>query len=293
MCHRILALSGGLLETIQNSVRIRVTIIHRTVRTYLESNRWNQILDRARENIEHAEVLWLRVCARSFSPSFNDLLHASKAHMHLEDLPQGMSNLMPTPDWGEPSPPTHSTRLLHQYSAMFMLEHAKFVEEDLVRSSYPILHPVLTKAFLKLHLLEMEMTKGRCPCHRCAYPLRPLHLAISHRLDLFVSEYLNQFFEKTSIDSPEWNGTFYFHATKPRGSVSSFRPFIVTKSHRLSLLEFTLWHVVDGIYLYNLLTPETSLIRILKSQLEYFSQLQQSGMGFSLYFVPRKLCSCC
>ena len=93
---KVLAHTGGLLEIFRGSSRrmhLRViiqsenydesenegherdyvNIIHRTVRTYLESGGWKNILGQAHEGTLHAEMLWLRVCARLFPPSFVSL----------------------------------------------------------------------------------------------------------------------------------------------------------------------------------------------------------------------------
>lgn len=249
-----------------------INIIHRTVRTYLERGGWEHILGRAHAGTLHAEMLWLRACARSFPPSFVDL----PPKMDTEVIPKRIiDHLMPLQNPGSRqlivSGPVTSLR---NYAAQAMLDHARGLEDDLGVSSYTALGPFLTDNFVCHHRYLGDRRRIMCTCF--AYSpeaTHPLHLAIAHGLDRFVGDFLFHFAEKTWQDSPEWNNVFYLEEP-PHGEYKSSPYGII--GHRISLLEFAVQQASHTFY------SDLSQLRIVNTLLERYSRIQDVEMIYAL-----------
>ena len=306
---KILALTGGLLEifrsrtngldrmgifqtedddTSENERREHdyVNIIHRTVRTYLECGGWEHVLGRAHEGTLHAEMLWLRVCARLFPPFFvalppgmdNKLIPKRMKHSLMPNFSstfQTQDHTLQTLDNKHLTVPGPATSL-RKYAALSMLDHARIVEKDLGLSSYAVLKPVLTDNFLCHHRYLGFHRDCVCACFQyCPEPRHPLHLAIAHGLDDFVREFLSHFSETVMQDSPEWDDVFYLDSGEAPDHQGYSSPYRIIPT-RISLLEFALWHATK--YYHN----STSQMRIVTTLLERYSRVQDAEMVYAL-----------
>ena len=306
---KVLALTGGLLEIFRASADRKVqashfqtenydtsenekhehdyiNIIHRTVRTYLEDNGWKLLLGQAHEGTLHAEMLWLRICARLFPPSFvglppgmdKELIPKRINHHLMPEIPstsQTLDHTLQTLDNKHLSVPGPATSL-RNYAALLMLDHARIVEKDLGLSLYAVLKPVLTDSFLCHHwYLEYDRHSAGACFQNCPQPTHPLHLAIAHGLDGFVGEFLFHFSETTTQDSPEWDDVFYldFGEVPPRRAYSvDYRKI----PNRISLLEFALWHTSKRNKI------SISQMQIVITLLERYSRVQDAEMVYAL-----------
>lgn len=306
---RLLALSGGLVEIFRGySNRIKqvgmfqtedfdgsknesrehdyVNIIHRTVRTYLECGGWEHILERAHEGALHAEMLWLRVCARLFPPSFVGLPPGMDKDLIPERIRRSLmpkisssfqtwdhtSQVLDNKQLTAPGPATS----LRNYAVLSMLDHARIVEKDLGLSSYAVLKPVLTDNFVWHHRYLGYHCDCVCACFQgCPEPRHPLHLAIAHGLDGFVREFLFHFGETTTQDSPEWDDVFYLEIDGVLGYQADWYQDMINSS-RISLLEFALWHASKQYHNSN------SQMQIVTTLLERYSRVQDAEMVYVL-----------
>ena len=224
---RIQALTGGVLQTFPSHYSHRylrtweyttVNVIHKTVRTFLDSQGWLQLLGAPHEGLLHAEVLWLRVCAALFPISFKELPPVNEEdHWALkeirihQDIP-GASKYQPLLQAA-----AHSDNLdiidelspLTEYAATFMLHHAEHVEIDLGLDLYHLLQPGISGSFVSYHrLCGLHRDKG-CTCFFGPEPLHFVHLAIAHGLERYVVDFLSVLRTKTLPDSPDWNEIFF------------------------------------------------------------------------------------
>ena len=233
---RILAATGGLLEVFQSrksyksqeSDKLSVNVIHRTVRTYLDSNGWLQLLGAAHEGMLHAEVLWLRVCAGLFPPSFTKIpsfqgerffygheLMVGRARAALDPkIPSSsdaqLSSTRPV-DLDQCSDANAELSPLLEYAAMFMLDHAAEVEHGLDLTSFDMLQPGMSNSFMCYHRFYCaDPHQGACVCFvdLCPEPLHPLHLAILHGLDTYVKDFLSTLYNNNGPGSREWDDVF-------------------------------------------------------------------------------------
>ena len=224
---RILALTGGVLQTFQSHDSYRclrkgefttVNVIHKTVRTFLDSQGWLQLLGAPHEGLLHAEVLWLRVCAALFPISFKELPPVNeKDRWALEeirirrDIP-GASKYQPLLQAA-----AHSGNLdiiddlspLTEYAATFMLHHAEHVEKKLGLNLYHLLQPGISGSFVSYHrLCGLHRDRG-CTCFYGPEPLHFVHLAIAHGLERYAVDFLSVLRTETLPDSPDWNEIFF------------------------------------------------------------------------------------
>ena len=293
---KILALTGGLLEIFRgcsnrmDQMRIsqtedyntsgnesrepdNINIIHRTVRTYLERGGWEHILGRAHEGTLHAEMLWLRVCARLFQPSFFGLLPSiGKGLLSKHNLLDQTLQTLDSKHLTLPDPITS----LRQYAARSMLDHAGTVEKDLGISSYAVLNPGLTDEFVYHHLHMKFSFEKACICFgNCPNPVHPLHLVIAHELLGFAGEFLFHFSETTTHESPEWDDAFYLDFGEPPDSQYHWgRNTIV--GNRIRLLEFVLWHGAKRS------KDRTSQMQFITTLLERYTRIQDTDMVYAL-----------
>lgn len=155
---RILAFTGGLHEVfpIRQLFSVQemfVNVIHRSVRTYLESQDdkdsensrgWFQILGAAHDGTLHSHMLWLRVCVAIFPPSPKKI-----PPLFDRNNPPSFDNDSPSFD-GYLKTNDDILPLL-EYAALYMLHHAADVEQDLSINSYEAWRPSMTVSFLCHH----------------------------------------------------------------------------------------------------------------------------------------------
>ena len=256
---RILAATGGVLEVFwgRESYRFHVNIIHRTVRTYLDSNGWSQLLGAAHEGMLHAEVLWLRVCTELFPPSFKEIPPFQKLSLYgRHELMLGRVRAALDPanplspddqllstkplDFDQRSYRGDEISPLLKYAAMYMLHHAEEVEQGLSLASYDILQPGISNSFMCYHRFHWAKHDRGCTCfQRCPDPLHPLHLAIAHGLDGYVKDFLSSRCNDIEPGSREWDDLFYLDVD----STSPALKWLVRSGFsRISLLEFAIHH---------------------------------------------------
>ena len=244
---RILALTGGVLQTFesQNSYLRKgecttVSVIHKTVRTFLASQGWLQLLGAPHEGSLHAEVLWLRVCAALFPISFEELPPPvngkdrwAMAKIRIrQDIP-GVSMNQALREAA-----AHSDTLdindefspLTEYAATFMLHHAENVERRLGLDLYHLLQPGISASFVSYHKLCSLLHGLECKCCRGPEPLHFVHVAIAHGLERYAVDFLSGLRTETLPDSPDWNGIF----------LPEVRHQDASNSIQMSLLEFVI-----------------------------------------------------
>lgn len=239
----------------QETNKLHVNVIHRTVRTYLDSNGWSQLLGAAHEGMLHAEVLWLRVCTELFPPSYEEIPPFQKLPLYdRHELMLGRVRAALDPAKSLfPDGQLLSTKLrgfdqrsdtgdelspLLKYAAMYMLHHAVEVEQGLSLASYDMLQPGISNSFMCYHRFYWVKHDRGCTCFRhCPDPLHPLHLAIAHGLDGYVKDFLSSRCNDIEPGSREWDDLFYVDVD----STSPALKWLVRSGFsRISLLEFAI-----------------------------------------------------
>lgn len=236
--------------------KLHVNVIHRTVRTYLDSNGWPQLLGAAHEGMLHAEVLWLRICTELFPPSFKEIPSFPEQPTfdgHESMLRRVRAALNPTKplspdrqlslteplDIDQRSDKGDGLSQLLEYAAMYMLHHAVEVEQGLGLASYNILQQGISNSFMCYHRFYWINRKRKCTCYdNLLDPLHPFHLAIAHGLDGYVKDFLSSKCNNTEPGSRDWDDFFYLDVDHHRGfdSLRDAGPF------RMSVLEFAIHH---------------------------------------------------
>ena len=269
---RILATTGGLLQTFRAVVHYPnyhteesrqwredtqremdlVAIVHRTVRTYLDSGGWFKVLQGPHKGSLHSEVLWLKVCAGESASNNVKTRHDQLQEIgnfirteHTYTACRADNSEKPSPDMGRNGAP------LREYAALYMLHHANKVEQCVGLSSISFIYTSLTSSFVRLHralsfrLMLADSNKGYCNCHRrmTLCPREPLHVAVAHGLCLFVSDYLS---ERRYAGVPSTRGHRYplwwsdFPQLPERSN--DFLPGLVENGEEVSLLEYAVGH---------------------------------------------------
>ena len=278
---QIFAITGGVLEIFRTREAYRsqefdglemhkdrgdemmfVNVIHRTVRTYLEnkdskdSSGWSQILGTAHEGSLHAHVLWVRVCAAIFPPSFKEL-----PPVHPRRPPFSDAQLSPTTPLGNDnrSNTTEEFSPLLEYAALYMLHHALDVEQVVKLASYMSLQPGMSISFLRYHRFFWRERDAVCECFQdCPAPLHPLHLAIAHGLEGYVKDFLSVTYKNNGPGSHEWDDIFYVETNG-----DYHRPRKCPRSLQMSLLEFAIRHASKPS---DIPVSQTSIVALLLKQ---------------------------
>ena len=296
---RILAVTGGVLEVFPNSEgdsseeddssegvdylgihkdEMLVNVIHRTVRSYLEtknsqdSSGWFQVLGAAHEGPLHAQVLWLRACAANFPPSFRRL-----PPVNPPSLPSSDAQLSPKKPPGnhKGSDTNEEVSPLLKYAAMYMMHHAADVEQVVKLPSYTILQPSMSLSFLRYHGLYWKQRCFKCIGFfpPCPAPLHPLHLAIAHGLEVYVKKNLSVTKKNHKPGSREWDDVFYLE-------LDDYYREGFPGSYRMSLLEFAIYHASK----WSAWSSPVSQTRILALLLEQYSHAHDAEMSVALQF---------
>lgn len=285
---RIVALTGGLLQIFGEFDTVNV--IHKTVRTFLDSQGWSQLLGAPHEGFKHAEVLWLRVCAALFPISFKELppiqeeyrgaLEKMRVRQDIPGAAMYQPFLQAAADSGNMDLADGLSPLM-EYSADCMLPHAYHVEKRLDLDSYHLLQPGISDSFVSYHMLCRHYRNSNsslgCFCIHGPEPLDFVHLAIAHQLERYLIDFLSVFRAGTSPYTPEWNEVFYLevpyneHQCHEKASASDY--------FQMSLLEFALHHT------YFPLEDRTSEPRIISTLLECYSTLLDADLIFALEYA--------
>ena len=216
-------------------------------------------------------MLWVRVCAAIFPPSFKELPPVK---------PRGPSSsgeqLSPTTSLGNDNrsnTPEEFSPLL-KYAALFMLHHAVDVEEVVKLGSYMSLQPGMSISFLRYHRFFWVQRDSMCECFQyCPVPSHPLHLAIAHGLEGYVKEFLWVTKKHNEPGSREWDDIFYIETD----GISHSRSWNFQTSFPMSLLEFAIHHASKE---YN----SGSKTRIVALLLEQYSHAYDAEMRVALQF---------
>ena len=189
---------------------IHVTMIHRSVQTYLDSRGWKQLLGEQRDSVSHHE-LWLNIC--------HDYLEGRRvrwiAPARLHDNVRGGSPQLKNQKLSADRPPV--IRGLREYVYTFLPYHAFHYERETAKSSRPLIQTVLDPQFVWDHIqITLQNTSllsrvSRVSCYECEKVAQGLchvaahcsvvQLAVSHRLSLFVEEVLRSHPEAFRSDS--------------------------------------------------------------------------------------------
>lgn len=289
---RILSATGGMLEVFrgmreeeEEASELLVNIIHKTVRTYLEFNGWSHVLGAPHNGLLHAQVLWLRVCADVFPPSFRGLPPSDGNEMMQRRISADLkrpshslsrAQLSPTKplDLHRRTSVTDNVSPLLKYAALYMLYHATEVEQVLGLPSYKILQAGMSDSFVCYHRYYWELRDRVCACFQyCPEPLHPLHLAIGHGLDGFVRDFLLVFCERTTQGSREWDSVFQLEVDWS----STFDTLNKDPAtFQMSLLEFAIRHASKQY------DNDASQTRIVATLLEKYPHAQDFEMEFAL-----------
>lgn len=191
-----------------------VSLIHRTVQDYLDSKGWSELVDSAQAIAAESHIMWLRVCSQELFGLDIKAEELRPAESRFDNHPDNpvrrftssldrranrddfMSDLNMQKlgiQHGDGTDP-----LLQQYAALFVLHHASNVEKKAGVSSYDIMHPSMTDSFLRLHKHHWvrKDVDRHWNCEYCVAPnprlelTHPLHLAITHGLVSYVSDFL-------------------------------------------------------------------------------------------------------
>ena len=204
-----------------------VTLIHRSVQSFLGSKGWSMILHSTEEIALESENLWLRLCSEEFSSTVTatdstvvdaDSIVATVENMYrakrgnpgeyVRDAGNVRRLLLPgewandlygsTSFMNEPDLEKYLDKRavsLQQYAALFMLDHASTVERYASISTYSVIRTGMTISFLQLHAYHWSfLGPDNCKHCRSEYslptPAHPLHLAVTHGLNRYVSNFL-------------------------------------------------------------------------------------------------------
>ena len=256
----------------QGSDGIFVNVIHRTVRTYLEpkhsndsedSRGWFQILGGAHEGIMHAQMLWVRVCAAVFPPSFKEipLYPLSPFDQHFK-----------------------TRNGLLEYAALYMLHHAADVERGLSLALYENLQPGMSDSFMSYHRSCWKYRDRPCECFQpCPKPSHPLQLAIAHGLDGYVKDFLSNMEKSKRPGSREWDDVFHVDVDGPDDHYPYFGP--IRGPFRMSLLEFAVRHATKS----RKYLTGASQTRIVALLLDQYSRAHDAEMIFALQESPAEI----
>lgn len=194
-----------------NRKGLYVDLIHRTVQDFLDSKGWSELADSARAVATQPHIMWLLVCSQELFGLDIRAEELQPAESRFDNHPDNpvrrftssldnranrdyfMSDLNMQKlriQHGDGTDP-----LLQQYAALFVLHHASNVEKKAGVSSYDIMHPSMTDSFLRLHKHYWVRKHGDwnryCEyCHPRLELTHPLHLAITHGLVSYVSDFL-------------------------------------------------------------------------------------------------------
>lgn len=275
----------------QETDKLHVNVIHRTVRTYLDSNGSSQLLSAAHEGMLHAEVLWLRVCTELFPPSFKEIppfqkleswyrheLMLGRVRAALDPAnplsPDGQLLCTKQLEFDQRSDRGDELSPLLEYAAMYMLHHAVEVEQGLGLASYSILQPGMSNSFMCYHRFYRSKHDAECTCFEgCPDPLHPLHLAIAHGLDGYVKEFLSSRCKNIEPGSREWDDLFYLDVDVTSRAFMSLR---ASGSFRMSVLEYAIRHASK------LDCNHTSQTRIISLLLDQYSPAHDAEMIYAL-----------
>lgn len=275
-----------------------VNIIHRTVRTHLDSTGWSQILGEAHHGILHAEVLWLRVCAQIFSPSPKEVPKVKNNDLMLRGFrapldPCSLSSSEPEVSSTDPlglspcSGLANESSPLLKYAALYMLDHATEVER-LGLSSYDMLQSIMSNRFFSYHRHYWKSSEGMGyePCvfgqrlKAVPKPTHSVHMAIAHGLAGYVKDFLSILRKKASPGNREWDDVVDLEVDEEfsyGGRTASPGNF------RMSLLGFALHHANSY---RQTLALQTSVVALL---LDHYSCVHDVEMIIALQHCPAEV----
>jgi len=178
-------------EAYQYQPGIHVTMMHRSVQTYLDSKGWKRLFGEQRVPASHHE-LWLDIC--------HDVLVGRRVRWV---VPAGLYDNT----CSESLQPMDQKQLedcdvgLNRYAYVFLPYHAYHYEQETAKSSSSLIHNVLSPRFVREHCrLNCDWRPGRGSCSDCSWlKWRGSHitglcddvqLAVSHCLSPYVKEAL-------------------------------------------------------------------------------------------------------
>ena len=268
-----------------------VTLIHRSVQNFLDSKGWSQILHSTEEIALQSETLWLRLCSEEFSSNATitdstaastesivatvNNMYRAKGGAHGEyvrGIGEAHRLLLPEHDpsilYGSTSFMTESDLekyldkravSLQQYAALFMLDHASTLERNANISSYPVIRASMTTSYLQLHAYYWSFL-GPDNCKHCMFgysfptPANPLHLAVTHGLNLYVSDFLTSNEDRPLPETYTKRGRsgFFVRSRYDWNSLDlvDFR----SRHRRVDLLEFAVCYAEDTSLISSILT---------------------------------------
>jgi len=186
---------------------LRIRIVHRSIKTYLDSRGWKQLFGEQQALESHHE-LWLNIC--------HDFLAGKRVRWVVPAQIRGNScdrTLQPM-NQKQLTDCVPFNAGLYDYVHTFLPFHAYRYEQEAAKSSRPLIQKILDPQFVQNHLRitsECWRTTSRAFCLECNAVLPKSHavarhcsdlqLAISHCLSLYVEEALNHHPEAFESDS--------------------------------------------------------------------------------------------
>ena len=213
---RMLAVTGGILETFPGRVEISggeprtppfVQIIHRTVKTYLDSRGWTDLLGQSNRD-QLGVSLWVQACAGHLkrtqksspietTPWYGNTL----TYKQPEFMGRPFQDLRQLGDTESTGDNYHlQYKDLHEYTVLFLPRHATAFERQCKRSSYPLLRAALSSAYVKQHVEAWTKRESFEVCSpnnffsgsKTVDVLEPEQLAVAHELLFYVQQYLRE-----------------------------------------------------------------------------------------------------
>ena len=194
------AIGAGLIHCFTKIYAVRlvihVTMIHKSVQTYLDSRGWKQLFGEQGVLVSHHE-LWLNICYDYLAGRRVKWVAPAPIHDGTCDvslLPRGQAQLADCDPLSEG---------LYEYVHLRLLDHAYHYEQETAKSSWPLIQKVLSAQFVRDHIrINLKHRNSRYCVGDCA--LLPsdwshntalcsdVQLAVTHQLSLYVEEALQR-----------------------------------------------------------------------------------------------------
>ena len=148
---------------------------------------------------------------------------------------------------------------LQQYAALFMLDHASTVERSASISSYSVIQAGMTISFLQLHAYHWSFL-GPDKCKHCRFgynlpnPAHPLHLAVTHGLNLYVSDFLTSNEDRLLPETYTRRRRSALYFKSQYDTQSTDRVDVRSRHQRVELLEFAVFYADDPSMVSSILT---------------------------------------
>ena len=187
---------------------IHVTVIHKSVRTYLFSRGWNQLFGEQQvlESQQSHHEFWLNICHDFLTGKRVRWAAPARTHGDTCNAPLQPRSQAQLADCD------FLTEGLYKYVYNQLPYHAYHYEQETAKSSWSLIHNVLSPRFVREHCrthLESRIERRYCSdcgtlvgrSHHVTALCNDVQLAVSHRLSLYVEEALRHHPEAFQSDT--------------------------------------------------------------------------------------------